>query len=65
MNKKIVFVLLLITIILSVGSLVITLNLNLDKVSKSNQINSFEGDRGNIQLVIQTPYEKRGLDEIK
>jgi len=65
MNEKIVFVLLLITIILSVGSLVITLNLNLDKVLESNQINSFEGDKGNIQLMIKTPSEKGGLDEIK
>ncbi len=54
----------MITIILSVGSLIITFNLNLDKVSESNQINSL-GDKGNIELLIKTPPEKRGLDEIK
>ncbi len=57
-KKKIIFVLLLITIILSIGSFIITLSLNSSKILRSNQINNpTETNNGNVQLVIENPLE--------
>jgi len=63
-NKKFVTVLLLVTIILSICSVVVTLNLKLDNPSvgesleKSNQV-------GNIGLIIEETNINSGEEEIK
>ena len=55
-NKKIIVVLLLITIILSIASVVITLGLNVTEISKQGSLDFAGKQAGNVQLVIeQTP----------
>jgi len=61
MNKeKIIIMLLLITIVLSVGSIIFTMNLSMDKDEEST-VSPFNSNAGLIQLKIEkTPVKSGG-----
>jgi len=52
-NRKIIVILLLITLVLSIASVAITLNF--DKIFESSSSNVGSSNAGNIQLVVEKP----------
>ena len=55
-KEKVVVTLLLITIILSISSVIVTMNLNLDDIQESYDTDVSLGNlNGNVQLIVEEP----------
>jgi hypothetical protein len=55
-KEKVVVTLLLITIILSISSVIVTMNLNLDDIQESSDTDVSLGNlNGNVQLIVEEP----------